>query len=111
MISVRLNNLDNCSAYATIEEQDSTVGKHRKFFERLMRGSSDHALRFDDLCMLLTRLGFEERVRGDHHIFTKEGVVEIINLQPKGFNAKPYQVKQIRYLIQKYGIRLEDGDE
>lgn len=37
--------------------------------------------------------------------------MEIINLQPKGFNAKPYQVKQVRYLIQKYGIRLEDGDE
>jgi len=33
---------------------------------------------------LLRRLGFDERIRGDHYIFTKDGVVEILNLQPKG---------------------------
>jgi len=46
----------------------------------------------------------DERVRGDHHIFVKEGVTEILNLQPRGVQAKPYQVKQVRNIILKYGM-------
>jgi len=45
-----------------------------------------------------------ERIRGSHHIFTKEGVEEILNLQPKGRQAKPYQVKQVRGVILKYRL-------
>lgn len=60
------------------------------------------------LCQLLCRLGFEERVRGSHHIFTKEGVEEILNLQPKGAKAKPYQAKQVRNVILKYKLGGED---
>jgi len=29
-------------------------------------------------------LGFDERIRGDHHVFTKDGVEEILKLQPRG---------------------------
>ena len=56
-------------------------------------------LRFADLCALLRHLGFDERVRGSHHIFTRSEVVEILNLQPRGNQAKPYQVKQVRDVI------------
>lgn len=59
---------------------------------------------FDQLCQLLRRLGFDERIRGSHHIFTKEGVEEILNLQPKGSQAKAYQVKQVRAVILKYQL-------
>ena len=69
---------------------------------RILRGSSDANVPFSDLCHLLGRLGFDERIRGSHHIFTKEGVDEILNLQPKGHKAKPYQVKQVRGVIVKY---------
>ena len=47
----------------------------------------------------LVRFGFNERIRGDHHIYTKDGVEEILNLQPLGSKAKPYQVKQVRAVI------------
>jgi hypothetical protein len=53
---------------------------------------------------LLQRLGFAERIRGSHHIFCKEGAEEILNLQPKGSKAKPYQVKQVRHVILKYKL-------
>jgi hypothetical protein len=53
---------------------------------------------------LLKRLGFAERIRGDHYIFTKDRVEEILNLQPKGGQAKPYQVKQVRGVIVKYRL-------
>ena len=54
------------------------------------------------MCQLLRSLGFRERIRGDHHIFVKEGIEEILNLQPKGGKAKPYQVKQVRKIILRY---------
>jgi hypothetical protein len=59
---------------------------------------------------LLRRLGFDERIRGSHHIFTKEGLEDILNLQPKGAKAKPYQVKQVRNVILKYKPGGEEDD-
>jgi len=75
-----------------------------------LRGASDANVSFDDLCQLLRQLGFDERIRGSHHIFTKEGVDEILNLQPKGAKAKPYQVKQVRGVILRYKL-AEENDE
>ena len=72
-----------------------------KTLERLLSGTADAAIRFDDLRRLLASLGFEERIRGSHHIFRKSGVEERINLQREGANAKPYQVKQVRAAILK----------
>jgi hypothetical protein len=67
--------------------------KHEKLYEHIMMRRSDVNVPFDGLCSLLGRLGFDERIRGDHHIFTMTGVEEILNLQPRGGKAKPYQVK------------------
>ena len=62
---------------------------------------------------MLLYLGFAERIRGDHHIFTREGVAEILNLQPRSGKAKPYQVKQVRTVITAYQLAqpLEPGTE
>jgi len=60
---------------------------------------------------LLKKFGFDERIKGNHHIFTKEGIEEILNLQPKRSKSKPYQVKQVRNLILKYKLRLEEEDD
>jgi hypothetical protein len=49
------------------------------------------------------------RIKGSHHIFTCDGIDEIINIQPDGAKAKAYQVKQIRGIMLKY--RLEAQDE
>ncbi|MCP5116180.1 MAG: type II toxin-antitoxin system HicA family toxin [bacterium] len=80
---------------------------HQNVLNKVLGGASDAAIRFGDLCALLRRLGFGERVRGSHHIFTKDGVVEILNLQPKGNQAKAYQVKQVRSVILKYKLTGE----
>jgi predicted RNA binding protein YcfA (HicA-like mRNA interferase family) len=72
-----------------------------KTLRRLLSGTADAAIRFDDLCQLLESLGFEKRVRGSHHLFRKSGVEEKINLQRTGSEAKPYQVKQVRAIILK----------
>ena len=78
-----------------------------KTLARLLSGTADAAIRFDDLCQLLERLGFEQRVRGSHHLFRRSGIEEMINLQRDGSNAKPYQVKQARSVILKAKLGFE----
>ena len=77
-----------------------------KFLLRILRGTSDTNISFDELCGLLTHLGFTVRVRGSHHVFSKPNVVEQINLQRDGGSAKPYQVKQVRNVIVKYKLEV-----
>ncbi len=78
-----------------------------KLLERILRGTSDANISFNELCELLRRLGFDERVRGDHRVFSKTGIPEILNLQPK--KAKAYQVKQVRDVIVKYKLGGGNG--
>ena len=84
------------------------MGKYEKLYEHILIRRSDANVLFDQLRALLGRLGFDERIKGDHHIFTRSGVEEILNLQPRGGKAKPYQVKQVRNVILKYNLRLGD---
>ena len=80
------------------------MAKHDKTLLRVLRGTSDTGISFTELCGLLRHWGFDERIRGSHHIFTKEGVEEILNLQPIGAKAKAYQVKQVRGVILRYKL-------
>jgi hypothetical protein len=80
------------------------MGKHEKLLLQILQGSSDANISFDDLCKLLKKIGFDERIRGSHHIYRKEGIVEKINLQCDGSKAKVYQVRQVRNIILKYNL-------
>jgi hypothetical protein len=82
-----------------------------KLLEKILRGTSDHNILFVDLCQLLARLGFDERIKGSHHIFSRDQIEEILNLQPDGSKAKKYQVKQVRNVILKYQLAKTDEDE
>jgi predicted RNA binding protein YcfA (HicA-like mRNA interferase family) len=79
-----------------------------KLLIQILRGTSDANISFSGLCKLLKSVGFIERVRGSHHIFTRVDVEEILNIQPKGSKAKPYQVKQVRQMILKYKLGGDD---
>lgn len=85
------------------------MSKHAKTLEKILAGLADKNIAFRDLRSLLARLGFAERIKGDHYIFSKDGVEEILNLQPRGPKAKAYQVKQVRDTILKY--HLGDFDD
>jgi predicted RNA binding protein YcfA (HicA-like mRNA interferase family) len=75
-----------------------------KIADKILRGTSDSNINFNDLCNVLSKLGFEQRIKGSHHIFFKDEIDEILNLQPKLKKAKPYQVKQVREIIVKYKL-------
>ena len=84
------------------------MSRSRALLRRILGGRSDANLRFDDLRGLLRDLGFVERVRGSHHIFRKGGVEERINLQRDDGHAKPYQVRQVRRVILKYALEVNE---
>jgi predicted RNA binding protein YcfA (HicA-like mRNA interferase family) len=85
--------------------------KRSKIFTKILSGLADKNIDFIDLTRLLHDLGFDCRIKGSHHIFFKNDIEEIINIQPKQDNkAKPYQVKQIRNLILRYNINTEDNE-
>lgn len=85
------------------------MGSYQKLLAKILKGTSDADVPFEDMCHLLERFGFARRIRGDHHIFTKENVEEILNLQPKGSKAKPYQVKQVRNVLLRYML-IPEGE-
>jgi len=87
--------------------QSTLVGRRGKFCEKLMAGQSDATIDFDQLCELLRWLGFDEHVHGDHHVFSMIGMIERINLQPKGRHAKGYQVRQVRDMLRSQGMHVE----
>ncbi len=84
------------------------MAKFENTLEAILRGSSDRNVNFGDLRHVLAQLGFQERIKGSHFIFSKMGMAEIINLQPIGSKAKAYQVKQVRNLIVKYKLAGEE---
>jgi hypothetical protein len=83
------------------------MGKDEKRLFRILSGLSDTNIAFEELRDFLKDIGFEERIRGSHHIFRREGVSELINLQRDDSKAKPYQVKQVRNVIVKYRLTKE----
>ena len=84
------------------------MSRFTRILQKILRGRSDANIGFGDLCALLQDLGFEERIRGSHHLYRKQGVAEKINLQRDDGHAKPYQVRQVRRVILKYKLGKDD---
>ena len=85
------------------------MGKYEKLLINILSGRNDQSIRFTELTHLLLAMGFNERIKGSHYIYYKQNIEEILNLQPKGSQAKAYQVRQVRNIILKY--HLEEPNE
>lgn len=81
------------------------MGKFEKLIMKLLSGASDNNFSFEELRLIRLNPGFTEKTgTGSHRIFYKGNISEIVNIQPRGNKAKPYQVKQVRVLILKYKL-------
>ena len=80
------------------------MSKFEKLAQKILSGNFDRNIDFEDLRKFLLKLQFQERIKGSHHIYFKDGLIEIINLQSIAGKAKPYQVKQVREIIIKYKL-------
>ena len=86
------------------------MGRQKKLLDAILGGSSDTNIGFRQLCSLLRHLGFEENVRVSHHTFWHPRVVERINVQRAGSKAKRYQIRQVRRILVRYGLRVREED-
>ncbi|MHB9296128.1 hypothetical protein PilKf_01882 [Pillotina sp. SPG140] len=82
------------------------MAKHEKLLQKILSGRQDASINFSEAVTLLDSFGFSARRNGSHHIFYREGVIEIINIQPDGSKAKRYQIKQIREIVIKYKLEI-----
>ena len=48
------------------------MSKFEKTLSKILGGFSDKNIPFSDLCAVLEYLDFKERIKGDHHIFSKK---------------------------------------
>jgi hypothetical protein len=83
------------------------MGKRRKLYDKIVGGGSDANIPFKQTVNMLKHIGFDERVSGSHHVFVREGIDEIINLQEVKGKCKPYQVEQMRVVLEEYNLRKE----
>ena len=80
------------------------MSRAEKLFDKLIAGRNDANFPFDELCMLLTKLGYNARkTKGSHIIFQRGS--SFLNLQPStSGKAKAYQVRQVRQELQKLNL-------
>jgi len=82
----------------------------RQLLRRLVQGAL-HNVAFHDLVNLAEGFGFQlVRVSGSHHIFTHPDIAELVNLQSVRGEAKPYQIRQLLRLVERYNIELEEEE-
>ena len=80
----------------------------QRLLRRLSRGTV-HNTGFNDIADLLEGLGFTLiRVSGSHHIFSHPDIPEILNLQAVKGEAKPYQIRQLLRLVERYNLQAKD---
>jgi predicted RNA binding protein YcfA (HicA-like mRNA interferase family) len=79
----------------------------RRLLRRLLAGSLN--VSFTDMVNLVEGFGFRlARVEGSHHIFRHPRVPQLLNLQQRGGQAKPYQIRQFLQLVERYDLHLEE---
>ena len=79
----------------------------RRLLRKLAEGAFQN-VPFADLVHLVEGLGFRRsRTSGSHQIFVHPDFPELLNLQDVHGQAKPYQIRQLLRLIERYNIRLE----
>ncbi len=86
------------------------MSRYSKIRAEIMSGKSDKNISENDMYYFLERIGaYHKRTTGSHQIYSMDNIREIINLQPQDGKIKPYEVKQVRNLVNKYKLGKEDN--
>jgi predicted RNA binding protein YcfA (HicA-like mRNA interferase family) len=80
----------------------------RRLLRRLLDGSYTN-VKFNDFQRLAEACGFElDRVAGSHHIYAHPDVPVKLSIQSVRGDAKPYQLRQFRQLVERYDLISEE---
>mgnify|MGYP001562447122 CR=1 FL=1 len=81
------------------------MASDEKTFDAVLNGRGTIAFR--DLEHLLLALGFKlARTSGSHRIYVHSRASRPLSIQPMGKDAKRYQIRQLRDIINQFGLRL-----
>ena len=77
-----------------------------KLYARLVQSRT--AMRFADFERILKAFGFTlERISGSHHIYGHPRVPRRLSIQPRGGQAKPYQIDQFLDMVEEFGLEMK----
>lgn len=84
------------------------MSRIEKLYQQALSG---RRMSFAEFQRLLVAFGFElKRVRGSHHIYRRDDAVGLISVQPRGGDAKLYQVRELLDRIEAFGLTLDEGE-
>lgn len=79
----------------------------KKALQKILSGSKN--VRFKEAIGIAEAFGFRlDRISGSHYIFVHREVPDLLNLQNINGKAKPYQIKQLLRIVEKYNLHMED---
>ena len=77
-----------------------------KLYERFLH---KRPITFAEFQRLLEAFGYRlDHIRGSHHTYRHSTSPQRMQIQPRGKDAKDYQIDQFRDIIEKYGLTLDD---
>jgi hypothetical protein len=85
------------------------MGKWKKLRDKILLGDSDANVD-SAIFAICCGVGVFGTNQPGYHIFSRNGLEEIINIQPKGRMTKSYQVAQVRDMILRYRIGEQFND-
>ena len=78
------------------------MSRTEKLIRKLRSGS---VLSFAELQAILELFGFRlDRIGGSHHIYVHPRATRPVSIQPDGKDAKRYQVRQVRDMIEEFEL-------
>lgn len=82
--------------------------KPAKLYEKL-RQSPSQVIAFRDFELLLVAFGFVlQRTRGSHRAYKNPNVPDLLTVQRKGKDAKPYQIRKFLDMTEQFGLELDE---
>lgn len=77
-----------------------------KLYARAVAGRT---LSFAELCQMMEAFGYRRvRVSGSHHIYHNARIRDNRVVQPRGKDAKLYQVEQFLDMVKAFGLTMDD---
>ena len=86
----------------------AAMTKPDKLYALLLQ-STNRSVDFRDLIALIEAFSFQHvRTKGSHRSYAHKDCPRLLVLQPKGKDAKRYQVREFLDIVEEFGLELEN---